>query len=331
MFALLLGCSGNGTDILSIFFDGVHPPPDRKIRGQNVASLNDPEGLTLNLNLHPPYEEEACRDCHDPEKTDTLIKAVPALCFDCHEAEEFKGEEGMVHSPVEDGECVECHHPHKSTEDHLLRKAIPQTCFGCHEAEDFQALETEGATLHPPVEEGECIECHNPHKSSNKALLVNPVAETCFGCHEAEDFQALETEEATLHSPVEEGECIECHTPHRSEHKALLAKPVAETCFGCHEAEDFESPDTEEATVHSPVEDGECAECHSPHRSERGALLHKTVVDTCFGCHEEADLHEEDKSLSEKYPFADNPDACIRCHFPHASERAFLLREDAGS
>ena len=39
-------------------------------------------------------------------------------------------------------------------------------CYQCHDEFSGQG------SLHPPVDEGECIECHNPHGSTQASLLV---------------------------------------------------------------------------------------------------------------------------------------------------------------
>ena len=42
---------------------------------------------------------------------------------------------------------------------------------------------------------------------------------------------------------------------------------IVDLCYQCHDTLN------EGVRVHSPVEDGECTECHSPHGSDHGSLL----------------------------------------------------------
>ena len=63
-----------------------------------------------------------------------------------------------------------------------------------------------------------------------------------------------------VHPPVEDGDCMECHTPHAGKFKGLLKKSVKDTCAGCHD----DIPAKTAKVIHQPVADGECLECHDP-------------------------------------------------------------------
>ena len=74
----------------------------------------------------------------------------------------------------------------------------------------------------------------------------------------------------TIHSPVEDGECLECHDPHLSRNRHLLrAERVRTLCFGCHDEEiaagEGDHPDLDD--------DEECTDCHNPHMAEDEHLL----------------------------------------------------------
>ncbi|HDZ84405.1 MAG TPA: hypothetical protein ENH45_04215, partial [Nitrospirae bacterium] len=73
--------------------------------------------------------------------------------------------------------------------------------------------------VHGPVAADECIVCHgespkhaaNPKK--NKFAKIDNVQSKCFECHDPFPKKKF------THTPVEEGECIACHSPHGSPYK----------------------------------------------------------------------------------------------------------------
>jgi predicted CXXCH cytochrome family protein len=62
---------------------------------------------------------------------------------------------------------------------------------------------------HFPVSAGQCRDCHTLHRSTEPALLLMPLFETCIECHdEPEDL----SEESHSQDGVED--CNRCHDPH---------------------------------------------------------------------------------------------------------------------
>ena len=114
---------------------------------------------------------------------------------------------------------------------------------------------------HAPVEEGNCVACHKPHDSPNKALLVKAGATLCYECHD--QFKGKH-----VHSPVEEGDCQACHKVHDSPIEHLLAKSSPDLCYGCHEKKDVDA-----SKNHSAIAGKSCLSCHDPHKSEKAGLI----------------------------------------------------------
>jgi predicted CXXCH cytochrome family protein len=115
------------------------------------------------------------------------------------------------------------------------------------------------------------------------------------------------------HPPYLEGKCAVCHESLYGE----TMKKFPDACFACHK--DFLSG---EKVKHQPVEDGECASCHSPHDSLNTNLLVKTGNTLCLTCHD--DPLAGAKFKHEAVELGD----CADCHTPHASN--FKGRAPAG-
>jgi len=165
---LLTGCDTvSRHKVMSTLFDGYPslPPADQycaeyaELRLQEVAQEAAGETAKASKSSrHAPYDEKACRDCHDQEKPDGLRVPARELCFTCHQGF-VKGRQ--VHGPVAVGDCLACHVPHTSANPSLLSAPVDKLCATCH-----QEARLAGA-LHVKVADRglDCIECHDPHFS----------------------------------------------------------------------------------------------------------------------------------------------------------------------
>jgi predicted CXXCH cytochrome family protein len=103
--------------------------------------------------VHPPVAGGECLSCHDPHgsaQQRLLKQPLNALCFQCHEAGDFKVHAvvgvtlgsghplGGAPDPARKGEtlsCVSCHDPHASDTPRLWRFGATTTfdlCGNCH-------------------------------------------------------------------------------------------------------------------------------------------------------------------------------------------------------
>ena len=106
-------------------------------------------------------------------------------------------------------------------------------------------------SVHPPYRERACIACHDV---GQRMQVYEDLPGTCKACH-ADYFS-----DRVGHFPVSAGQCMQCHDPHRSTHRALLIANVFDTCVECHdEPEDL----SEEAHGGDGVEN--CVRCHDAH------------------------------------------------------------------
>jgi len=180
-----------------------------------------------------------------------LVKATPALCFDCHMKVELMGRER--HGPFKIGMCSSCHSSHQSKLPSLLIGKVPDLCFTCHTTEDFK-----GKVVHKPVAEGLCYDCHVTHTGQFKNLLKFDGNEVCRKCHE-KIFKSphpatppppslrIKASGSSSGHPIDRGDdpkrpgrkmaCVSCHNPHSSDWKGLFrykADKPADLCQHCH-------------------------------------------------------------------------------------------------
>jgi len=252
---------------------------------------------------HEPFAKGDCLSCHDPHGAETarLLKkdSVANLCTDCH-TDALHG--AHVHKPAGD-DCLLCHKPHTADFGHMLTRAGNNLCTSCHEA--VGQTVTQSQHPHAPATE-DCLQCHTPHASNAEKGLKAPVRELCSSCHEQVGRDALGA--AHTHSAALEGRaCLNCHTAHGSEHaNQLHANPVG-ACLECHQKPIKVDKDrTVRATPelandalhrHGPIQDGDCAACHTVHGGEQPQLL----------------VTPYSRSFYQPYS-ADAYALCLRCH-----------------
>jgi len=262
-----------------------------------------------------------------------------------------------VHKPVELGVCKFCHKSVDPKEHSFkLFRTRKELCSNCHQeqTEDLKIIPSaeqlraktqvgKGTYIHEPMEEGQCIECHNPHSSDYEFLLsFEKVAELCRECHEENENIK------NPHEPVAEGECLQCHNSHSSNYRHLLIDNPRPLCFSCHEDTEAELDRFE--YIHQPAVYQECRDCHDPHGSDYFGLLIKKYpsefyapfdisnYDLCFFCHQEdIVLMEETETLTDfrngeinlHYLHVNMPErgrTCRACHATHASDEPKHLR-----
>jgi len=219
----------------------------------------------------------------------------------------------VVHSPVED-DCMSCHetsaktHPIKNKKEFKLIADVPELCSECHDPMN------EKKHVHPPVDEGKCLDCHNPHSSDNEYMLKADVGETCAGCHD------LSKEGHSTHGPVAAGMCTACHDPHQSDLSGLVKREDREMCIFCHTNK--KDPQGM-VSIHEPFTET-CLDCHSPHSSPYKFMVEEDVPGLCFNCHEEVQV-QVDKKSEVHGPFQEG-EKCYLCHNAHVSKYSHLLQ-----
>lgn len=218
------------------------------------------------------HDQESCSNCHsDKVEHEVMHEAIENGCDICHEST---------------GEA----HPGEGEKGFKLVDQVPALCYYCHEEPGTPSF------AHQPVEDGQCLSCHEVHGSSNFVILKLPGEELCLSCHPIAQGQAL------IHSAIPNGGCSLCHQPHGAEYRSLLVETYPEDeyvpaltenfelCFMCHDVDLMNAEQTDWATnfrdgdrnlhqLHIHGEKGRnCKLCHNLHVSKQKFLIKESVV-----------------------------------------------------
>lgn len=285
---------------------GGHKFPMKRGRNETCTFCH---AVTGNMSHeHKPIKDTGCMTCHDAHASNAkfLLKAdnVEQLCQKCHDIPLRK----FAHEPFAKGQCTLCHEPHQANNVKLLRGGAGKDhCFTCHTP--MKTTFASATSVHKPVLES-CTTCHNPHSSDFQHNLRSTVEQTCIGsCHqETRKHIALALDK---HDATHTGEaCANCHNPHASQQKHLLADRTDALCLKCHD-KPLQTPDgrtianmkpvlTGSQFLHGPVRVGNCSACHDAHGAANPTLLVKNFPQTFYT-----------KFKLEKY------DLCFQCHDPN--------------
>jgi predicted CXXCH cytochrome family protein len=248
---------------------------------------------------HAPAREGRCAACHEPHggrSRGLLSKTGAALCSSCHAGPAAWIKRPVQHVPFARGQCGTCHEVHGSDSAGMLTRPVASLCGSCHAA---------GASLRKahrgyPVEKADCMQCHDPHASTQPGLFRE-----------------------SLHAPFEQGECMACHATPGSPEPFRTRLPVLRLCGECH-AEETEAV-AGRPFPHLSGGDGACTACHNPHTADGKALLKSVQKDLCLTCHDPGGAKS-----GQAGRFLSHGDGreCTACHEPHGGSRPLLLAAD---
>ncbi len=160
--------------VLTFFLDGVPEPGAVARDGEGIEkdlstpSADDGRARRVSTKppqyVHPPYRENRCKACHDPETRQLFSTPQEGLCRRCHTG--LPGNVVYVHGPVAVSDCLFCHHHHASTHKNVLLDEPRALCFRCHKRQDLTV-----GLHHETIDQQLCTECHNPHGADNRFFL----------------------------------------------------------------------------------------------------------------------------------------------------------------
>jgi len=188
--------------------------------------------------------------------------------------------------------------------------------------------------MHEPFVMEACEICHISYKSKPPKLVTKNIEELCYKCHKKQDTKRVS------HKPVKEGRCTECHDPHQSDVKGLIAgKSVNGLCMKCHDSNKKDGVskktiDMDKKYRHKPAEKS-CDECHEAHTSKYKNLLRREDANLklCLDCHKKLKGHKDLKAWINNAKFKhgavfDTQSKCLECHDVHASDHKNILKKE---
>lgn len=149
--------------------------------------------------------------------------------------------------------------------------------------------------VHGPYGSGQCELCHavmaskpfrsgksgtdeapTPARKSIGPRLAAPLTELCLGCHTDKGKLFAQSRGLKLHTPVSEGMCVTCHSPHRTARRyMLLQKDSIGLCTTCHSMDKLQT-----RTEHKKNQKADCLQCHNAHMGKVAGLLRSSYDET---------------------------------------------------
>lgn len=287
--------------------------------------------------VHAPVALGNCSSCHAPHASSEkglIGKDLAKNCLGCHT--ELQQEYKETHKPYADGNCSSCHRPHQADNLQLLSDAPDTLCRSCHGNASLQESHQDY-----PLALKDCLSCHNPHGSERKGLirdfLHQPYVEGCSSCHKGSApvgmatclgcHEKTATELLAPHSHIGQQEgnsCLNCHSPHAGDDKALLKDREKQVCSTCH----AETLKRYSLTVsqHPVVE--KCSTCHETHGSKNLAMLKVDGNSVCVQCHESQGNFTHPVGPEVLNSHTGQMVTCVSCHNPMGTANKFHLVQE---
>jgi predicted CXXCH cytochrome family protein len=267
--------------ILPLFKDNVfcgtcHNPHSPGVIKGSAASKGARETHRLRLNS----DYELCVACH-AEKEFLLTKKVTiAIQEEPIGGPASTGETHTAHNAYRDKKCRACH---TITSEQPERPSVYKLCFQgeCHNTETLLG----GDFVHTMAVQGNCLFCHNQHKSQYGYHIVNDQRKLCKACHplllgEKEDSNNRKSKDyhdnylsmfkKVIHD--QEPTCIFCHG---KDHRPMVKEWGIKPCYKCHNyiKQLVKGERGKQVNIHDTFSREMCTDCHNPHSSPHPDLL----------------------------------------------------------
>lgn len=206
MFALTVsGCSPPVRHkVLTFFFTGV-PEPGAVLASDGSKTTARAEAAGTGKKKRRTYVQEPGFFVHGPY--------AARECGKCHAADSS--------SPFQFGGAKTNKSAQSKKTNYGPRLAYPldKLCITCHNEKSNSVAKSLQLVMHKPVADGECIRCHDQHRSARQYMLRGKDSvELCStACHAKGKFLAT-----AAHKKDPKADCLDCHNPHMGKTTRLL-------------------------------------------------------------------------------------------------------------
>jgi predicted CXXCH cytochrome family protein len=286
--------------------------------------------------VHQPFALEECTVCHTPHGKQFSSVVTPASGFSSQRVRTliqwlplrvwFTAWEGLLggssttySSLATSGTANVMSQATQDTTVTASNLVMPsdQLCWTCHGSMGALLSDT---YQHQPFTTGNCVSCHSPHASDNRALLTQAPNQLCFTCHP----MGAQINLMQSHPPAKEGWCTDCHSPHASNNRGILVARQRDLCFRCHPTVAVKG---DMPVQHQPFLQDNCTGCHEPHGSDNIPLLVEAQPGLCYRCHPAI---QNQFAQASHHPVGVDLQ-CGSCHDPHAAQYRRLVNAQDNS
>lgn len=281
---------------------------------KGCINCHDPHASSKGKHLLKNDLVALCVNCHKTDRPNFLkqhmnypvAKADCSSCHDAHGSDKAGILFDNVHQPVANKVCTQCHEASSSSDPFKTKRPGYELCRGCH-SKMMNETFSKNRIHWPLLDKVGCLNCHEPHASKGKNLLLGESKSLCGKCHpDTMEHQAKLAEKenqekaaakgrpikgALTHNPVRGGECSACHLPHASDSVSLMNKPsFIESCGACHDWSKHTTHPMGAKAVDSRNKNitMDCMSCHRSHGTGYRYLIpFPTVTDLCVQCHKQ--------------------------------------------
>jgi DmsE family decaheme c-type cytochrome len=228
----------------------------------NCESCHGPGSLAVDQLVEMPSGEKRCAFENLLPLQELPAQAQSLLCLKCHSVASTPNLQHWnagTHANS-DVSCFDCHNLHMGPQQKVSRQEMSALCYTCHQQVRMQFAQFS----HHPVPEHKmaCIDCHEPHGTSQENLLKGPTVKAmCTRCHM--EYQGPFVYE---HADVTEN-CVNCHTPHGSPNEPLLTAGQPFLCLQCHAGHHGRGSQSAQGALSSrdmkAALYSRCTDCHS--------------------------------------------------------------------
>jgi predicted CXXCH cytochrome family protein len=259
---------------------------------------------------------------------DEVIRSIARNleCLQCHTELIPDFSRDIVHDPFMAERCTTCHTPHGEIRTETVLEGVRMAWGRIRTLVQWLPLKIAldvfdtGEQTADEIDVDRIKSTTTTEVADKPSELVLPGNDLCWMCHGG---MGPKLGEAYTHAPFMNGNCVDCHDPHASDFRGMLAMDVRDLCVTCHRV----GPEMDRDQVHPSFAARVCLDCHDPHASQYRGILVDSQRNLCFTCH--PSVARLSRMGVQHHPF--QYDNCTGCHEPHGSNfRPLLITAQPG-